>query len=143
MPRDREPFATLSARLAANAGLAPVEPHITVIGSVDADIDPACDPFDVQFVALADSDEKFRCITVTVAPNATLLGLRSGETPYEPHLSLLYGELPDATRAALRAGVDLALPMHTPIDALAVWDTSSDDHAGWSEVRRITLRDDG
>jgi hypothetical protein len=137
MPSRRDVFAATSARLAAAAGLEPVEPHITVGGSFDVDA-ITFTPFAVTLVGLDDSDARYRCITLTAAPTDELLALRNGARPYEPHLSLLYGELDPVRRRELCGLVDLVLPMTVEIAALALWDISSTDHASWFELRRWT-----
>lgn len=128
MPRDPSPFVDVSARLAKAEGLAPVTPHITVVGSFEEE-DVVFSPFEVTLVALADSDAPYRCITLAAAPHPLL--------PDGAHLSLLYGDVSAERRAVLCEEVDIELPMTITIDAFALWDTSADDHTAWVEVRRF------
>ncbi|MEY2471272.1 MAG: Cyclic phosphodiesterase-like protein [Actinomycetota bacterium] len=127
VPRDPSPFAEWIARLAARTGGPVFAPHITL-----SEADPPTAPFSVELLHLADSDERFRCITITAARTPPLDGVAA------PHLSLLYGELTAQERAALRAAVDLPLPMTIDVDELWVVDTS-DDVEKWSvtEKRRL------
>ncbi len=152
---DARVFGEWIEQLAATTGTAVFAPHVTLVGSVppSADVAPieralaGFGAFDVTLVGLADSDQHFRCITVLAAADPPLLDLRSAlvaacdadSTPYEPHLSLLYADLPSDERRALRATVTLPLPMHVAIDAVCLTDTSDDHSANWSVVRKWPL----
>lgn len=123
---DAAAFVPVIARLAAAVGAPVFDPHITV-GSDFA----GAAPFTVALTALADSDLRFRCITVTAAaPQLHAVA--------QPHLSLLYAELGPAERAALRASVELALPMTITVDA--IWDVdTSGDVSEWRVVNARKL----
>lgn len=104
--------------------------------------------FDVTFTDLADSDERFRCITLTTPADGPIVGLASNtaaalgiepKDPYEPHLSLVYGNLHDVARQTLKASVDIALPRTTLIDAISVV-TINDDIREWTELGRWSLQ---
>jgi 2'-5' RNA ligase len=143
---DAPPFVTEITRLAALVDTDAFAPHITIVGAMAGEVDAAIGsftPFQVTLIGLADSEARFRCITATVAGAQRLLDLRSacGEAPdeYEPHLSLLYAELPPETRAALRASVELPLPMPITIDTVSLVDTSDNDYTRWTTERRWHL----
>lgn len=115
VPRDPSPFSAWIKRLAAETGGPVFAPHITLAGDV-----PPTEPFTVDLLGLADSDARFRCITITAARTPPL------DVIDDPHLSLLYGDLPAERRAELRAAITLPLP--TTIVVNEVWrvDTSGD-----------------
>lgn len=116
MPRDPSPFAAISERLASVAGLAAVSPHITLRDAVAT-------PFEVTLVGVAHEAVKYRCITLTTAPDPRL--------PDGAHLSLLYGSLTEPRRRQLCTLVDLPLPMTLTIDRVERWNTSANDHRLW------------
>ncbi len=153
----RAELALEIAELARRAGTVPFEPHITLVGSVP---DPsrartavgrlaaATAPFDVELVELVDTDEHFRCIVAGVnlagglarlhRDVCTALGTQSHG--FRPHLSLLYGDLPEAERAQLSRHVSLALPSLMGIDAVSLVDTDGDDTRRWSTLATWPLR---
>ncbi len=106
----------MSGRLAAVAGLAAVTPHITLR-------DDVATPFDVTLIGVAHEAVKYRCITLTAAPDPRL--------PPGAHLSLLYGSLTEPRRRQLCSLVDLPLPITITIDRVERWDTSANDHRRW------------
>jgi hypothetical protein len=115
VPRDPSPFVPWIERLAGETGGPVFAPHITLRAET-----PPTAPFTVELVSLTDSDERFRCITITAARTPPLDAVDA------PHLSLLYGELPAARRASLRATIDLPLPMTIHVDELWIVDTSGE-----------------
>ena len=127
LPRDPAPFTAWIERLAAQTGSPAFTPHITLNKD-----DPPTEPFSVELLALADSDARFRCITITAARTPPLDSIDT------PHLSLLYAELPAEERAALRATIDLPLPMTIEVDTLCLIDTSG-DVANWETARTWRL----
>jgi 2'-5' RNA ligase len=140
---DAARFVPTIERLAAEVGSDPFPPHITLLGDAgDVDALPDIGAFSVRLVALADSDERYRCITLT-AESDELFALRSAvggtTSDYEPHLSLLYAELLASRRAELRKTVDLDLPMTITIDAVALVDTSDNVFTRWTRERTWPL----
>jgi hypothetical protein len=127
VPRDPSPFAGWIERLAARTGGPVFAPHITL-----APESPPAAPFRVELLHLADSDDRFRCITITAARTPPLDAVEA------PHLSLAYGELPPDERAALRATIQLPLPMTIDVDELWVVDTRG-DVANWAVLERRVL----
>jgi hypothetical protein len=127
VPRDPAPFARWIERLATRTGAPVFPPHVTV-----NEESPPTAAFTVDLVALADSDERFRCITISAAPTPALAAVE------RPHLSLLYAELPAEERAALRASVDLPLPMTIEIAELWRVETSG-AVANWQITQRLPL----
>jgi hypothetical protein len=127
VPHNPAPFTLWIERLAAQTGAPVFAPHITL----NADAPPTA-AFTVELLHLADSDERFKCIMITAARTPPL------DTVAAPHLSLLYGELSAAERAALRATVDLPLPMTIDVDELWLVDTSGEVE-NWSVTERRSL----
>lgn len=142
-------MGALIRRLAQLAGTPVFAPHITLAGAaVDG---PALTtalaaftPFNVTLNAVAHSDERFRCVTLTAEPDPTLLALRAAlpgrpeSRPYEPHLSLVYGELDHTTRTGLCAKVDHDLPLRVTIDRVQLV-AITDDPSAWPVLRTWTL----
>ena len=150
---DAAPFADWIERLAETHGGPIFVPHVTLLGEVAPASDAAIDgvlrsrtPFPVTLVGLADSDARFRCITVTAEREAPLVELHAAladacgvdGTPYEPHLSLLYAEMRAPERARVRNTVDLPLPRVVTVDAVHLVDTT-DEASRWSIQREWVL----
>jgi 2'-5' RNA ligase len=114
-------FAGLISDLAARLGTPAFEPHVTLLGGVDAPLEEvraqvavlarALPPIEVRLRVVDGRDEYFRCLFVAAEPTPGLvsaheaaahaLGVARG-TPFEPHLSLVYGHLDAARKESLR-----------------------------------------
>lgn len=152
---DSSPFAARIQRLATTVGAPTFAPHVTLVGSVPratagrtiANALAAFGPFEVTLVGLADTAERFRCITVLVVPTSPLTEMRAtlvavcgvDPAPYQPHLSLLYANLGSAERKDLRDTLVLPLPMAIEIDTVCLVDTTDEDPGRWTVERRWGL----
>ncbi len=88
----------------------------------------------------------YQCIFLAVAPADALLSARRAAerrsqrhpTPFMPHISLLYSDMPHTERAAICAQLP-ALPQSIPVSALALVRTSG-PATGWVERERVLAR---
>lgn len=109
-------------RVRARGGGPEFEPHVTLLDGIEAAAaDAGCRletlcarlrPFTIRLGRIAWRAEYFRCLFAGVEPSAELAAARAaaeevfGLRPsarFEPHLSLLYGELDEALKQALAA----------------------------------------
>lgn len=95
-------------------------------------------------VAVAHAPERHRCLVVELAANAAaheahrrLSALSGHEAPWRPHLSLVYGRLPEEVRAATAEALDAQAFPPFEAEGLALWDTTP--LRSWREVGRIQL----
>lgn len=154
---DRAGLAAVIDALARLSGTDGFEPHITIVGSVPGPHEAAgaidrlaatTGPFTVELPELVDTDEHFRCIVANVRLDGPLARLHhdacaafgTATEGFEPHVSLVYGDLPPDERARLREHVDLALPGHVRIDAISLVDTEGVDTRDWSTLATWPLR---
>lgn len=112
----------LMGRLRERGGGPAFEPHVTLVGGIDADARDAeskldrlaarIRPFTLKLGRLDWREERFRCLFALVEPSAELAAARRAALkvfggapadPYEPHLSLLYGEIDGALKRELAA----------------------------------------
>jgi 2'-5' RNA ligase len=127
-------------------------PHLTVLGGIGADdhvlrraqwLASSVPPFDLNLRPRAVTrDEYYRAVVVEAVPSIDLLRLHhlareafdrlDDPAPFEPHLSLVYGDLP----AALRQGIVEGLPslrVTFRVEELGVWSTEGAP-GEWREV---------
>jgi hypothetical protein len=118
-PAARERYAGLIDRLAARLGTPRFEPHITFGGCEGSETQALARatalaarlaPVAVQLGPLEATEQYFRCLYVRAKRSAALLdahrqaALACGVEPdaeFLPHLSLVYGELPDTIKETL------------------------------------------
>lgn len=115
-----ERLQELIRRLTARFGGHWPQPHVSLLGGIELTADGAearlaalaerLRPVPIRLGALGYRNEHFRCFFASVEPSAELLDaqraaceifeLKPAE-PYEPHLSLLYGQIDEPTKAHL------------------------------------------
>jgi 2'-5' RNA ligase len=143
--------------LSARHGTPRFVPHLTLLGGIGADdwvarraqwLASSVPPFDLTLGSRAVArDDYWRAVVVEALPSVDLLRLHHLareafdrlEDPalFEPHLSLLYGDLP----AALRHGIVQGLPNLRGtfrVDSLGVWSTEGVP-GEWREVASFPL----
>ncbi|WP_437817027.1 2'-5' RNA ligase family protein [Sorangium sp. So ce1078] len=118
-PRAR--LVGLIEALARETGGAAFAPHLTLVGGLRGDggalaarlgqLEGAPRPVELRVRGPATGSSRHQCVFLDVAPTAPLEALRraaqaalgADETPFRPHVSLVYGDLPDERRRALAA----------------------------------------
>lgn len=123
-PDDFAYTADLIRDLSASQGTAPFEPHVTVhsgnlrdletLMALVTDAVTAIPPFALRIRGVASSESYFRSLFMEFEESPLLRGIHDrmrggGEKGYllDPHLSLMYGEMPRHRREALARGVKL------------------------------------
>lgn len=154
----RDDLRARIAGLARGYGGVPFEPHVTLLGGVNdeaaglaARLQTLAAQLRVMTVRPAEIQhrpEYFRCLYIKIVPDAALdraRGLarslfRHGATaPFEPHISLLYGDLPEALKGTVAARLARWLPRTLRLDRLALYDLAGSPDA-WSEMDAVSLR---
>ncbi len=115
------------------AGGPPVQPHVSILGGIEATLASAgrkleklvsrLEPFEIRLGDIEWRDEYYRCLFVAVEPSEALerahrLAHEAFDMmppdPFEPHVSLAYGDLAESVKAAiserLGGGLDIAFP---------------------------------
>ncbi len=126
----RAEYATVIDDLAEQFGTPRFVPHVTLLtGVVDCDerrlrtLAGACRGLELRPRGLASYDEYYRALVVEIdlseelrrARELAIKTFRGGAAPYEPHLSLMYGDLPEAARSeALRTIETTHFPAFVP-----------------------------
>jgi hypothetical protein len=127
--------------------------HVTLIGGVEV-IGPAplaslatMESPEVRAKAIVTSGDYFRCVTASAVLTPSLRALRrkaatlvrASKEKYEPHLSLVYGELSGQQRAAIvRELATLAIPPFRAEALEAV--ATSGAVEGWRTLYRVRFR---
>lgn len=142
-------------RLARELKTVPFEPHITVVGGFEVDVEEASgvalrlaalrQPFSVKLTGIDVANEHFRAASLLVEPTPSLAALHDAvETAlgvdrelYQPHMSLIYGDLDHETKRKAVENLDLPLPLEITVDRLALWATDPQLVVGWREVASL------
>jgi len=153
---ERDRLAAVIAELAARHGGPVFAPHVTMAGVVEAEPDALAvvlarlvagvPPFEVRLTGAGYEPVFFRSLYLRAEPSARLTALREAarralglEPAPDPHLSLLYADLPQERKPAIAAGLGLALPMTVRVDAAEVWADFRAPVADWRRVARVPL----
>jgi len=138
------------ARLAGVHGTAVFPAHLTVLESIEREVDAAVacleevaqslDPLDVRFAETRCEPPWHRSLYLAAVPEPALrqafeVAARAFEPPgkptFEPHLSLQYSELPVADKLRLAASLSMELPRTVRFDRLSLWHTPGSDAGRW------------
>lgn len=151
----RASLAATIEDLARRLGTTPFPPHVTLLSGMRAregdvvrragEMCRALEPMRLRASKVEASASFFRCLALRVEETLGLLTAHAQagmtfappDAPYEPHLSLVYGALDDAARAALVPELRQGLPVAFGVNSLEVWRTSGPVGdwkrlAGWS-----------
>jgi hypothetical protein len=155
-PRDR--LASLIVRLAERFSTPPFPPHVTLLPGIEKPSEDdvlstsralavALRPFPLRLLAVEGKDEPFRCLFVRAAADEPLVAAHAaascafGRRPdagFLPHLSLVYGRLPDDAKADLAAALSGLVASRFPVARLHVWRTEG-PVAEWQELGALDL----
>jgi 2'-5' RNA ligase len=156
---ERDQLAGVIADLAADHGGPVFAPHVTLARSLDAEPDAVArvlaavtagvPPFAMRLTGIGYEPVFFRSLYLRAEPSARLTALREAaeralgrEPAPDPHLSLLYADLPPDRKPAIAAGLGLlgvALPMTIRVDAAEVWGDFRAPVPRWRRLARVAL----
>jgi 2'-5' RNA ligase len=153
---ERDRLARVIADLAAGHGGPVFAPHVTLAGVTQAAPDAVAEvlarladgvpSFGVTLTGIGYEPVFFRSLYLRAGPSARLTALRAaaeqalGLKPApDPHLSLLYADLPPDRKPAIAAGLGLAGPMTIRVDAAEVWGDFRAPVPQWRRLARVAL----
>jgi 2'-5' RNA ligase len=156
---ERATLADVIGRLAKEHGGPVFAPHITITPTIDTGSGEATSilelitarvtPFDVSLDSVGHEPAYYRALYLRAMPCPHLTELNQAAkqaweldpaSPYMPHLSLLYSDIPDERKDPIVAGVGLRLPVVVRIDAAELWAVGEAGVPGWRRVARVPLR---
>ena len=144
-------------RLAAAHDAPRFPPHITLAPTFDSATGAAAPalrslvadtpPVDVALTAVGHEPTYFRALYLVAEPSAPLAALREtvhralapGSWRFTPHLSLLYSDVPEATKRAIVSGLGIPLPLTVRFDAVELWARDDPEVRSWYRVARVAL----
>jgi 2'-5' RNA ligase len=157
---DGEPALRLHGLIAAGAralGTERFAPHLTLQGGVEGGLPRVLDvltalaavtpPLDVTLTAVSHSAERFRAVVLEAEASRPLLVLQQAlraalrpddARPFRPHVSLVYGELPEEARARFAETV-AEWPRVFRAQAVVGWRTAG-PAPGWTPLLQVPLR---
>lgn len=156
---ERDRLAAVIAELATRHGGPVFAPHVTLARNVEAEPDAVAGalarltagvpPFEVRLTGAGHEPVFFRSLYLRAEPSARLTALREAarralglEPAPDPHLSLLYADLPEDDKPAIAGGLGLlgvALPMTIRVDAAEVWADFREEAGRWRRMARVAL----
>jgi 2'-5' RNA ligase len=156
-PEARRALAGLIVRLARDLGTPAFEPHLTLLGGIAGGAEDAAATaaalagripcFTLRFSGTTMRDEYLRALVLEVEPSVELLRARrlaveasgtGARGRFEPHLSLLYGDVPKSSKHAALARAGPVDVRSCDVRALEVVRTEG-AVAEWRVVARLRL----
>ncbi len=150
-------FGDLIARLAGQHKAAAFPPHLTLLGGLSAPepvvvalsarLAQSVPCLQIETAEVVHSDAYFRAVAVRVKPAPELIELRAralaalgleGGPAFEPHLSLLYGDVPAGEREAIVRQLGRDFPDRFEVRRLDVYATAGRPEQ-WKRVARLPL----
>ena len=154
-----ERWQALIAELSARLGTPAFDPHVTLVGGLHGEFEALqqatrqlaleIEPMVLPLGASRYLDEYYRCLFVDVdacpalarAQAAAARRFGPGPSPYYPHLSLVYGELPAARKQQLIAEIGARFDEPLPIVQLTLIEVP-DGPTSWRCRARVALGGD-
>lgn len=134
------------------------EPHITLLGNIQADLETAIANTSVlagnmaqvhaTLSALGNSESYFKCVYIEVRKTDPLMRYNliarkifntQQQGTYEPHISLIYGLIDAANRAEILKGMEIDTTSKFLFDTLCLYSTTG-PVGEWSEYARFNLK---
>jgi hypothetical protein len=138
----RESLAAIIARLGARCGTPVFPPHVTLLAALagregevvrrTAEMCRALEPLRLRASRAEAGAAFFRCVALrieetlgllTARAQAAITFARADEAAFEPHMSVVYGQLDEATRADIRDELRRELPAVFGVSRLEAWRT--------------------
>jgi 2'-5' RNA ligase len=159
-PAERARFGELIGTLAEQHGTPSFEPHITLLGGIDATQATAVAataalarriaPLHIRLAEIGQRESYFQCLFVHAVPGPALLQAhrlareafaRRDDAEFLPHLSLVYGDLEQAQKAAIAARLGARLDSEFRVEELAlICYRKGDQPQDWRRVAAFALR---
>jgi 2'-5' RNA ligase len=154
---ERDQLVATIDSLAAEHDAPRFQPHVTMLATFDSPEDRAAralkslaagvPPVELTLAATGYEETYFRALYLSVEPSAQLLALREAgqrawaldPSPYLPHLSLLYSDIPDQDKQSLVGRIGIRLPLTVRFDAVELWRRDPRGVCSWYRVARAQL----
>jgi 2'-5' RNA ligase len=154
---ERDQLAATIDRLAAEHGTPRFQPHVTVLPTVDSSEDHAprtltslaagVPPIELTLAAIGHEETYFRSLYLRAEPSGQLLALREAAqrawaldpSPYLPHLSLLYSDIPEQDKNSLVDRIGIRVPFTVRFDAVELWARDPHGVRSWYRVGRAVF----
>ena len=152
-------FAGIIRDLARQLGVQPFEPHVTLLGYLEGteaehvqrarELSALLRPYEMTLTEPAWLDEHFRSLFMIVAQTPEVMNVhaealamygRSGEA-YTPHLSLVYGMLPEDVKRSVVATLPPGVRTSFTVRSLILLRSESMEPADWHEILELPFRD--
>lgn len=137
----------------------PFRPHVTLLSGIertqaDAELKlkhlaAQIAPFTIELARIESRDEYFRCLYAAVAPSKELAAARqlaydvfemNPPPPYEPHLSLVYGDLDEKLKGEIAAELGGRLDLSFSVSSLQLVNASrAVPVTGWKSLAERPL----
>jgi len=146
------------ARFSRKLSTPQFDPHITLLGGItlpeeetlarSAALAANLTSFQIELDGISCLDEYFRCVFVGVIPDVSILKAHQvargifdmdDEQPYMPHISLVYGKLPQETKERIVAELASMTVGRFEVRRLAVWRVSGPAHE-WTCIKEFDLK---
>jgi hypothetical protein len=154
---ERDWLAAIIDRPAAELDAPRFPPHVTLLATIDSAEDLAVrtltpvtagvPPVELTLAAIGSEETYFRSLYLRAEPSAQLLALREAgqrawaldPSPYLPHLSLLYSDIPEKDKQSLIDRIGVRLPLTVWFDAVELWARDPRGVRSWYRVARVAL----
>jgi len=154
---ERDWLAATIDRVAAELDAPRFQPHVTLVATIDSPEDLAVraltsvaagvPPVELTLAAIGSEKTYFRSLYLRAEPSAQLLALREAAqrawvldpSPYLPHVSLLYSDIPEKDKHSLIARIGIGRPLTVWFDAVELWARDPRGVRSWYRVARVAL----
>ncbi len=135
------------------------EPHVTLLGSVHGAqqevlqlsemLAQQLTPYEIELTRIEYLDEEFCCLFLRVVETDEVMSAnqmarhvfgREHDSPYVPHLSLMYGDVPVEIKQQIIHELDGGLSLRFDVDRLHVFSTTLPTDR-WSRLESFPLHD--
>lgn len=149
-----ELLLTTITRLADEYDAPRFSPHVTLTPTFDSPLEQAAQTLtalvaglpavEVTFAAAGHEQAYFRALYLLPEPSAELTAIHEaaqrawdmGPWAFQPHLSLLYSEIPEAGKPLIIDSIGIPLPLTVRFDAVELWARGDPEVRGWYRVAR-------
>jgi 2'-5' RNA ligase len=147
----------LVSRLSEKYETPAFKPHVTALGGLDGTEDETrllasnlaslLGPYRVRLGEAGYSEDYYRCLYLRVKETREVMGAcalareifgRAGERPYLPHLSIIYGYLPEAEKRRIIKETHAFRGMDFEVGSIHLFSTSNEPRQ-WREVAEFPL----
>ncbi len=144
-------------QLSARYSTVSFEPHVTLLSHLagseqeivakGSELSTVVRPYEIRLAAPDYLDEYFRCVFLRVEETPAVVDAhrqarqifgRRQDPPYMPHLSLVYGNLPSATKQSIVAQVGRELQLAFQVTSMHLFSTHNQPD-NWRRVKEFAL----